>query len=548
MRKSLVRSITGIFLTFAIILSMSTLCQADGGALTLNTSKKIYEVGEKFRVVIEINASASGIMNFGPLELSYDSALFTFNEAVLFPTNPGNFSVNGNIAGKVIMSYSPNDGISALPISGVTNLVGIYFTPKVAGSSTFSITQSEGFSDQSMGTLDFAPGATKTVDIIVPVPKSDNNNLKSLNVDPGTLSPAFAAGTLKYSMQVAEGLSKISVSAAPADAKASVTITGHTKLVDGANTIKITVTAENGSKKTYTIIATRAGPTPTPVATPTPAVTLTLPGGLYTVLDLPPDMVPPAGFTLSTFTLNAQTVQIYQSAQGDLNLFYLAAADDTPGLFYYNKSTDSYLPFVVMTIPAQLFTVLTPDSGVTVPAGFFETTLLLNGQSVIAWQRTTVTVTPVPTSTTTAGTTTAATTSQTMSTETTDTLSTIETTSTAVTASGEYLLYLMDSSGAKNFYLYNAATMALSQYQAAETIESTETTAGSEATEATETTASGVNPIGGDFNIWQLFSLALGLICLVLIGMVIWLVVRGPGGVRKEKLPPEKKPSIRRVD
>lgn len=543
MRKKAHRHLLGFLIIITVLMSMSVVCLAEG-ALTLRTAKATVETGEKFRVVVEINAAASGLLSFGPLEVSYDPALFTYTETTLLPSNSGGFTVNKDVIGKVRMTWSPPDGNTALPLSGATYLVGVYFTAKSVGSGTFRITEAEGFSDQDLVGIAMAPGATQSVTITAPVPKSDNNNLKSLNVDPGTLTPAFAAGTLKYTMQVAEGLSKVTVSAAPADSKASVTITGNTKLVDGDNTIKITVTAENGSKKTYTIIATRAGPTPTPVATPTPAVTITLPGGLYTVLDLPLDMVPPTGFAATTITLNGQTVQIYQSAQGELNLFYLAAADGTPGLYYYNKVADTYLPFVVMTIPAQLYTVLTPDSGVTIPTGFIETTLLLNGQPVIAWQR--AAATPTPGSTTTAGTTLGSTTTQALPSETTAPLSSVETTSTtAGSPDGEYLLYLMDSGGAKNFYLYNTATLALSQYIPEATIETSETTASSE---TTETTATGNNPIGEDFNIWQLFSLALGLICLVLIGMVIWLVVRGPGGERKEKLPPTQKPPIRRVD
>ena len=516
MRKKTLRHLTGFLIIIAVLMSMSVVCLAEG-ALTLKTAKATVETGEKFRVVVEINASASGLLSFGPLEISYDPAVFTYSDTSLLPKNSGGFTVNKDVAGKVRMTWSPPDGMTVLPISGSTYLVGVYFTASSVGSGTFRITEAEGFSDQDLAGIAMAPGATQTVTVTAPVPKSSNNNLKSLNVDPGTLTPAFAAGTLKYTMPVAEGLSKITVSAAPADAKASVTITGNTKLVDGDNTIKITVTAENGSKKIYTIIATRAGPTPTPVATPTPAVTITLPGGLYTVLDLPLDMVPPAGFAATTITLNGQTVQIYQAAQGDLNLFYLAAADGTTGLYYYSKSADTYLPFVVMTIPAQLFTVLTPESSVTIPAGFVETKLLLNGQSVIAWQREAATPTTL-----------GSTTAQSLPSETADPLSTVETTSTtAVSPDGEYLLYLMDSSGAKNFYLYNTATLALSQYIPEITIETSETTSGSE---TSETTTAGDNPIGKDFNIWQLFSLALGLICLVLIGMVIWLVVRGPGG------------------
>lgn len=94
----------------------------------------------------------------------------------------------------------------------------------------------------------------KTYTINVRV-KSTNNNLKSLSVTGGTLSPAFAAGTTSYSATV--NASSTTISAAGADSTAKVTGTGKKNLAYGKNTFKVVVTSESGAAKTYTLTVTR---------------------------------------------------------------------------------------------------------------------------------------------------------------------------------------------------------------------------------------------------------------------------------------------------
>ncbi len=106
---------------------------------------------------------------------------------------------------------------------------------------------------------------TKTYTItVVRAAASGNSNadLQSLSINPGTLTPAFNANTTSYTVNVADNISSITVSATPADGNAKVTGTGARTLNVGSNTIPVTVTAENGvATKTYTIVVTRQSET-----------------------------------------------------------------------------------------------------------------------------------------------------------------------------------------------------------------------------------------------------------------------------------------------
>lgn len=126
------------------------------------------------------------------------------------------------------------------------------------------------------------PGTSKTIAITVTAPNqtsktyrvtinraaSSNNNLSLLSVTPGSLSPAFSAGTLAYRVDVGTTVTSIAVVATKADSNAvisgDVPNEGRATIqLDGPGTqrdISIHVAAQNGSVRTYTITVKRAAP------------------------------------------------------------------------------------------------------------------------------------------------------------------------------------------------------------------------------------------------------------------------------------------------
>jgi len=173
-------------------------------------------------------------------------------------------------------------GYTASIAAGVSSLT---ITPTVA-ASTASVTVNgvAVSSGAASGAIAMNPGsntitvvvtaqnsATKTYTVtITRALPSANADLAALSLSSGTLSPAFAGGTLSYTASVGNATTALTVTPTVADATARVTVNGVTTtsgnsssaiaLAVGANTIQILVTAQDATTtRTYTITVTRAG-------------------------------------------------------------------------------------------------------------------------------------------------------------------------------------------------------------------------------------------------------------------------------------------------
>ena len=115
-------------------------------------------------------------------------------------------------------------------------------------------------------------GSTKTYTVSVTraaAALSTNAALSNLSVSTGTLAPIFNSNSLNYTVAVISSVTSITVTPATADPNATVTVNGTAvasgsasgpiTLNIGANTIAVTVTAQDGAtKQTYNITVTRA--------------------------------------------------------------------------------------------------------------------------------------------------------------------------------------------------------------------------------------------------------------------------------------------------
>lgn len=123
----------------------------------------------------------------------------------------------------------------------------------VSGTGTYSS------SDTSANIVTTAEdGTTKTYVINFSRNKSSDNNLKSLSINGYNLNETFAPNTTSYTATVPGTVDKIRVDAVANESHATITGDGEHNLVYGPNTIKVTVAAENGAKKEYTIVVTKS--------------------------------------------------------------------------------------------------------------------------------------------------------------------------------------------------------------------------------------------------------------------------------------------------
>ncbi len=153
-------------------------------------------------------------------------------------------------AGRFNQSIINENGVSSLTCSATFKAIG-------TGNTTIYAYFIEG------STYDFEPisAPDRSVSVAVRNPQpvaSSNADLSALYVSAGSLSPSFSAGTTSYTVSVANDVTTCTISAQPADSKATWDVTGSASLSVGKNVRKVIVTAENGNTKTYTISIYRA--------------------------------------------------------------------------------------------------------------------------------------------------------------------------------------------------------------------------------------------------------------------------------------------------
>ena len=99
-----------------------------------------------------------------------------------------------------------------------------------------------------------------------PVIKDSNNYLKSITLNKGTLNPSFNKNTINYNVNVENNINSISVTVKKDSNKSSIKYIFNNNVVNslnnlnlntGDNVLKIEVTAEDNSKRIYTVIINR---------------------------------------------------------------------------------------------------------------------------------------------------------------------------------------------------------------------------------------------------------------------------------------------------
>ena len=186
-------------------------------------------------------------------------------------------TINGSVENKGTVTITGNGKITGnISSSGTTSIQSGTFagTLTTNGNGKFSISGGT-FKPGTVKTEYCAPGYEPNANgsgvsaIYSPVqPSSENNNLSSLTLSKGTLTPAFDKDTTSYTATVDETVDSITVTPVSEDSLASIQVNGKTvasgkaseaiALKEGENIITVVVTAQNGEQKTYTIKVTRS--------------------------------------------------------------------------------------------------------------------------------------------------------------------------------------------------------------------------------------------------------------------------------------------------
>ncbi len=309
----------------------------------------------------------------------------TLNGSCNFST----YSFNVNYDAKILeyTNSSGNQSNGTIKIVGDCNTsnetIKLKFKAIAVGTSTISITAIEVYNSEPLieGFTMSMSASTGKVTVRAPYEASTNAQLSSLKVGEGTLSPAFSKNTYDYTLTVGGGVDALTVSAKAADSKAKVSVTGNKELIEGSNTVKVTVTAEDGkTKKTYTIVVTRGKPSPTP--TPTPGVMIPVGGTDLTLLDTITAEAP-EGYEAGTMEYEGYTVGTLQSLSGEVTLVQLS----DNALYVWSKEDGSAYPFRELKENARSYTLLKLPAGMNVPKDYVAATVTIDDRETDVYRK-----------------------------------------------------------------------------------------------------------------------------------------------------------------
>ena len=162
---------------------------------------------------------------------------------------------------------------------------------------------------------------------------SKNNNLASLGVEGFTLTPEFNANTLEYSVTVPEDTKNVNLTGTVQDKKASITGVGVQQVNQGNNKFLVTVKAENGSEKTYTINVDVKDENP---------IEVTVGDKKYTVVKIKENLPIASLYNEYSIKINEFDIPAYKNDYTGLVLVGLKDTEGNISLFIYDDENNSY--------------------------------------------------------------------------------------------------------------------------------------------------------------------------------------------------------------
>lgn len=374
--KRLKQLVTSLILAFLIgsVLPYH-LFDAYAASARISFSDLSVMVGNEVNVTMKVTSADA--LGGADVTLSYDPNILEF--------------VGGNNA---------NGGAGSIRLLGsmdTSNTTSFSFTLKFKAlqAATTNITVSnEEILDVNAQPVTLSKIGQSTIKVTSPASFSKDAALKSLKIDPGTLTPAFSSSITEYTASVDGNTESITVSAGTAHANAKVAVS-DTKLQVGDNKIVVKVTAEDGQTvKNYTVNVTKAVPNETAEsesgageteAAEMSSQTVTIGQSVYTLAASFDESALPAGFEASVYQYKGQEVMAGKGTQSDYILLYLEDAKGSRGFYSYDEKTDSFSATV--EVKAQEFSIVTVplDEGVEVPAGFSKKIIVINNQDVEGW-------------------------------------------------------------------------------------------------------------------------------------------------------------------
>ena len=334
----------------------------------------------KTRFTATISVSGSDISAY-TIYVSYNSSVLQYNSAsgsAIVNGGGGTVTASGTSAGSFSISFTAiANGSGSITTSGsdVYDINGNAISISHAGA-TVTVATASNNGDTNNGNATTEAG--ETTETTEDDGRSADCDLASLQVSPGTLTPAFSADRTTYSLQVDEDVTSVVVSASAADGNATTSVSGANSIQKGKNTVRVTVTAENGAVKVYTINVQAGEDVGDPVAT--------IDGKEYSFVMNEDGLEAPEGFTAGTTTYKDWDVLSYESPNKKITVVCLKDEDGENHWFIMDAEKDVFTPYQEYSSQYNRYIITAVPDGVAIPDGFKETTLKIGDNSVVAYQ------------------------------------------------------------------------------------------------------------------------------------------------------------------
>lgn len=295
---------------------------ASSATIDFGTDENSIKAGQTFTLTVIVDSSDGNIGNV--------EARITYDEEMLEVVSSDDY-VNGN-AGLLVINDNSDD-------SDNNKNYNIKFKALKKGSVKIQVSDSPvvyDFDDDSQMTV-------KTNELNLTIGASADANADStlaiLDVNEGTLEPEFSPDVTSYSLTVPYETEKLYIDAQAADVQnAKVNVVGNDSLKVGANSVIVSVTAEDGSSTDYSISVIKETQDDTIQPGTIEAVIqgtdftvyedaegndFIQNGTTYQVIELDDDSIIPAGFVKTKLTIyNKISITAY-TYQNDLDNEYL---------------------------------------------------------------------------------------------------------------------------------------------------------------------------------------------------------------------------------
>ena len=265
------------------------------------------------------------------------------------------FNVKATVSSDVgswyyVLSY---DSSKVQLVSGNTKVVGVIGDSKTnsytfkaisSGTTSFKIVNVSLASNSTNAQCSASAGSASIsmkTQAEIEASYSKNNNLSSLSVEGGELTPVFDKNTLEYSVTLPVDTTKAIINASVEDKTASVIGTGEVDVVDGINKKEVIVTAQHGEKKTYVLNITVKELDPIKVKVDGKEYTIVRKSGQIESI--------PVGFNETKITINEQEITAYKNDAAKLTLVVLKDDKGNKNLFIYDEKNKKYLKFNQVT-------------------------------------------------------------------------------------------------------------------------------------------------------------------------------------------------------